>query len=110
MEIEDALVDSHLPAIEGVGTLTARRLADAEAEELGGHANRTRDLKVLAEGLVLELSADLLEGLNLARGKSDANAVNSHLLGFNGLSTQKRQFSRSPQLILKFICERSPWI
>jgi hypothetical protein len=85
VDVEDSLVDAHLPSVEGVGTLTARRLADAESQELGGHADGAGDLDVLAESLVLELGANLLEGLNLSRGEGDANPVDGDLLGFGGL-------------------------
>lgn len=86
MQVQDALVDAHLPAVEGVGTLTARRLADHKAEDLGGHADGAGDAELLLEGLVLELGADLLEGLHLGGGEGDADAVDGRGLHLSGLS------------------------
>ena len=76
MEINQTLVDSHLPAIESVGTLTARRLSHAEAEELGGETHGTLDLKALAGSLVLEVRAHLLEGLNLSQNDQNRRVNN----------------------------------
>lgn len=86
MDVEDSLVDSHLPSVVGVRALSARRFADNELQELGGHADRATDLKILTQGLVLELGADLLESLNLSGGEGDTNSVDFDILGFNGLN------------------------
>ncbi len=75
MEVKDALVDAHLPSVEGVGTLTARGLADHQAEGLGWHADRARDLEVLLKSLVLQVSTNLLQSINLGGGQGDADAV-----------------------------------
>ena len=50
-------MDSHLEVFPGVGTLSARGLAGGDAQDLGGHADRTRDLHLLAEGNALDLRA-----------------------------------------------------
>ena len=47
VQIDDALVYAHLPAVPGVGTLTARGLADSQAQHLGGHADGTAHLQTL---------------------------------------------------------------
>lgn len=60
VEIDDALVDTHLEAIEGDRTLTARSLAGGDLQDLGRHAHRARDLELLVESLVLELRAHCL--------------------------------------------------
>lgn len=52
-QINDALVDSHLKAIPRVGTLTTRGLTGSDAENLGGQANRAREV-LLSELLVDE--------------------------------------------------------
>ena len=57
-EIIHSLVDSHLQMLPGVGTLSARRLAGGDAEELGGHTHGSSDLDVLAQSHTLDLSAD----------------------------------------------------
>lgn len=85
MEVQDALVDAHLEAIEGVGTLTARRLADQELEDLGGHSDGARHLQVLLKSLVLELSAHLLHSLHVSGGQGDADAVDDIAFGLGGL-------------------------
>lgn len=56
-DIDDTLVDAHLEAIPGVGTLTARRLAGGDAENLGGHARGALNLDVLVLGTTDEISA-----------------------------------------------------
>ena len=57
-KINHTLVDSHLQMLPGVGTLSARGLTGRDAEELGGHTHRSRDLDVLAQGHALDISAD----------------------------------------------------
>lgn len=59
VEVDDTLVYAHLEAIPGVGSLTARGLADSHAEHLGGHADGALDLEVLLLGTLDEVSADL---------------------------------------------------
>lgn len=78
-------MDAHLKAIEGVGALTARRLAHTQAKNLGRHTDRASDLQLLGKSLGLEISAHLLEGLDVAGGKGDANAVDGGLLHIDGL-------------------------
>jgi hypothetical protein len=79
-------VNAHLKSVVGVGTLTARGLAGHQAENLGGHADGAGNLKVLADGAVLQLGAHSLKGLHLAGGKSNADSVNCHIGHFSGLS------------------------
>jgi hypothetical protein len=79
-------VNAHLPAVEGVGTLTARTLADNQAEELGWHSDGAGDLEVLLKGLVLQLGADLLDSGDVARSQGDADAVDWGLLNRGGLN------------------------
>merc|ERR1712169_124345 len=62
----------HVP---GLGTLTIGCLTGGDLEDLGGHADWALDAEVLGFGTVDELGADLLEGLNVARGESDADTV-----------------------------------
>jgi len=61
VEVDDALVHAHLETIPGVGSLSARGLADSHAEHLGGHADGALDLEVLLLGTLDEVSADLKE-------------------------------------------------
>lgn len=93
VKVEDALVDAHLEAIEGVGTLTTRRLADQELEDLGGHADGAGHLQVLLQSLVLELGAHLLDGLHVSGGQGDADAVDHIAFGIAGLNSNWKQRS-----------------
>lgn len=44
VKVEDALVDAHLPAVEGVGTFSTRGFTHNELQLLGGHSNGSGDL------------------------------------------------------------------
>ena len=87
MQVQNALVDAHLEAIVGVGALTARRLADAQAEDLGGDADGAGNLHLLLLSLVLQLEAHLLKGLNMGGAESDADLVERSFLDFSTLKT-----------------------
>jgi len=76
VQVDQALVDLHLIAIPGLGTLTARRLAGGDAENLSGQANRALDTEVLVLGALDQVGADLLKVLDVARGQGDADTVN----------------------------------
>lgn len=73
--LDKALVDSHLEAIPGLGTLTARSLTGGDLEGLGGKADGALDAEVLVLGTLEDLSADLLENLDLSGGEGDADLV-----------------------------------
>ena len=62
-------------SIPGLRTLTARGLAGGDLEVLGGKADGALNGEALAAGTLDELSADLLEGLDLAAGEGDTDAV-----------------------------------
>ena len=62
VEVDDALVHAHFPAVPGVGTLTARRLARGKAQHLGGHANRAAHLEtLLITGATDQIGANLAD-------------------------------------------------
>jgi hypothetical protein len=73
--LNQALVDAHLILIPGLGTLTVGGLTGHDLELLGGQTDGALDAEVLGLGAVDELLADLLEGLDLARGEGDADLV-----------------------------------
>lgn len=75
MEVDEALVDAELVEIPGLGTLTARGLTGGDLEVLGGQADGALDGEALAAGTLNELSADLLERLNLSASQGDSDAV-----------------------------------
>jgi hypothetical protein len=73
--LNETLVDAHLEAVPGLGTLTARGLAGGDLEGLGGQADGTLGAEVLGLSTLDDLSADLLEDLDLAGGQGDADLV-----------------------------------
>jgi hypothetical protein len=75
VEVNQALVDAHLEAVPGLGTLTARGLAGGDLEGLGGQADGALDAEVLVLAALDDLGADLLEDLDLAGGEGDADLV-----------------------------------
>ena len=78
-------MDSHLEGVPGLGTLTTGGLAGGDLEVLGGEADGALDAEVLGLCAVDELSADLLEGLDLAGGEGDADLVDLGGIGLAGL-------------------------
>ena len=50
VEVDEALVDAHLEAVVGVGTLTARGLAGHDLEVLGRDADRALNVELLVLG------------------------------------------------------------
>ena len=73
--LNEALVDSHLKGVPGLGTLTAGSLAGGDLEGLGWETDWALDAEVLGLGAVDELGADLLKGLDVAGGEGDADLV-----------------------------------
>lgn len=67
VQIDDTLVDSHLESIPSVGTLTTRRFAGGQSQNLGWHADRTANFQVLANSTIFELSTNLFDSLNLTQ-------------------------------------------
>merc|ERR1719352_846278 len=47
MQVNDALVDSHLELVPGFGTLTARSLPGGNPEDLGWHPHWALNLQIL---------------------------------------------------------------
>jgi hypothetical protein len=58
VEVDETLVDAHLVAVPGLGTLTAGGLAGGDAERLGRDAHGALDLELLVLGAVDEVGAD----------------------------------------------------
>jgi len=85
VEINQTLVDSHLKHIPGLGTFTVGGLSGGDLEVLGGQTDGSLDTEVLALGTLDELGADLLEGLDLARGQGDADLVDLGRINLRGL-------------------------
>ena len=90
VKIDQTLVDAHFEAIPGVGTFSGRSLTGGDAQLLGRHADRSTDVKLLVEGCLLQVGADLLEVGDIAARKSDANAVDNGVVGGGGLLLESR--------------------
>jgi hypothetical protein len=75
--LDETLVDAHLEAIPGLGTLTARGLAGGDLEGPGGETDGALDAELLALRAVDQLTADLLEGLDLARLHMRVSSIRS---------------------------------
>ena len=81
MQVDDALVDAHLEAVPGGGAFAARGLAGSNAGDLGREADGAGVSQALVFDALDELLGDLLEGLDLAAGERDADAVHRRLAG-----------------------------
>ena len=95
VQVDQALVDTHLEAVPRVGALTARGLADGQAQRLGGQTNRTLDLEFLVLSALDQIIADLLEVLDIAAGKRDADTVRLGLSLLNLLRLSRRSLLRA---------------
>lgn len=91
VQIDQTLVDAHFEAIPSVGTLSGRSLTGGDSQLLGRHANRSTDVKLLVEGGLLQVGADLFKVLDVAAGKGDADAVDNGVLrGGSGFLLESR--------------------
>ena len=90
MQVQDSLVNAHLEAIVGVGTLTARRLSGHDSQDLGGHAHRAGHLEASQHSLVLQVGAHLLEGADVAGGQGDADTMDGGLCDIDGFGLDRR--------------------
>lgn len=73
--LNETLVDSHLEAIPGLGTFTTRGFTGGNLQGLGWETDWSLDAEILSLGTLDELTADLLEGLNLLGGEGDSDLV-----------------------------------
>ena len=94
VEVDEALVDAHLEPVPSVGTFTARRLADDELENLGGHAHGALHLEALLLGAADEIRAHLLEVSDVLGGEGNADAVNAGSVTLIALGTRSLVRSR----------------
>ena len=75
MHVDQPLVNPHLELVPSIGTLSTGRLTGSDSKLLGGHTDGSRYLKILLEGIVLEVSADFLDSLDVAGGEGETDAV-----------------------------------
>merc|ERR1740129_2282818 len=80
MQVNDALVDSHLELVPRLRTLTARSLPGGDPENLGGHPHWALNLQLLVLGAPDQVLAHLLQGLHVPGGQSDPDPVDWRLL------------------------------
>merc|ERR1719381_452683 len=85
VQVNDALVDSHLELVPGLGTLTARSLSGGDPEGLGRHPHWALHLQLLVLGAPDQVLAHLFQGLHIPGGESDPDPVDRRLL-LNSLS------------------------
>ena len=65
-EVDKSLVDAHLISVEGVGSLSARRFAGGDDQNLGGETSRSTDLQSL-QLLLLGSSDELAANWKIVR-------------------------------------------
>ena len=68
-------MNAHFKGVPCLGTLSVGCLSSRDAKVLGGQTNGTFHAKVLSLCTIDEFSADLLEGLDVARGQGNANLM-----------------------------------
>ena len=66
VEINNSLVDPHLELVPGLGTLTTRSLSGSDSQGLGGHPDWSLHLELLVLGSSDEVTAHLLQGLDIS--------------------------------------------
>ena len=81
MKVDEAFVNLHFESVPGVGTFAAGGFAGGNAEHLCGHADGTLHLQVLFARSLDQVTADLFEGLDVARCEGDSDAVRGGILG-----------------------------
>ncbi len=75
VDIDDALVDAHLEAVPGVGTVSAGGTACRDDEVLGGDADGSLALVVQLLGFGYDLGTCLFEGLDVFTSKGHADSL-----------------------------------
>lgn len=83
MQVDQSLVDAHLKAVPGVGTFSGRSLTSSNPQDFGGKTDRSAHMKFLIQRGLLQVGADFLQVLDVARSQSDADAVNN-LISWGG--------------------------
>ena len=71
-------MDSHLPSVPSVRTLTARTLSGGDPELLGGHSHGAGDSDAFLDGLSLQFGAEVLESGHVSGSEGDSDSL--HLL------------------------------
>ena len=74
VDVDHSLVDAHLEAVPGLGTLTAGALTGRDSQNLGGNAHGALGLVTLVLGAGDDLTAGALERLGLSAPQSHSKA------------------------------------
>jgi len=82
-DINDALVDSHLKVVVGVGTVTARGTARCHGQDLGGDTLGAGNFVALLLSTGDNLSAGMLKGLDIAATEGHSDLVDVFVDLFN---------------------------
>ena len=80
MEVDDSLVDPHLELVPGLTTLSARSLTGGDSQGLGGHPDGSLHLQLLVLGPLDQVTADLLQRLDITGGQRDPDTVDWSIL------------------------------
>ena len=83
MQVNEALVDSHLETIPCLGAFPTRCFSCSDPQGLGGHAHGPLHFQVLLLGASDQVGTHLLQRLHVAAGERDPDAVDRHL-GLHG--------------------------
>ena len=92
LEVDVSLVDSHLPVVPSLGTLTARSSSAANAKMLVGESDGTRDLNALGFGVSNELVGDLLDSVESVATEGDSGSLELSVLNALFLSVLVSHF------------------
>ena len=80
VEVNHSLVDPHLELVPGLTTLSAGSLTGGDPQGLSGHPDGPLHLQLLVFGSLDQVAADLLQGLDVAGGQSDSDAMDGGVL------------------------------
>ena len=75
VQVDEALVDTHLEPIPRVGSFTAWGLARRDHQTLGWHADGTLDAEIFRLGAADQVGAHLLQVLHMTGRQRDADLV-----------------------------------
>merc|ERR1719228_1174416 len=65
VQVDEALVDTHLEAIPGLRTFTTGGLTGGDAQNLGGHAHGSLDLQLFFAGTTDQISTHFFQNFDI---------------------------------------------
>ena len=75
VHVDEALVDAHLETVPSLRSLSARSLASGDTKSLCWETNRALDGELESLGSIDELTAHLLERLDILGSQGNANTM-----------------------------------